>query len=621
VSIEEWINMPSTSQKILGIRHTYILLAALFLTLAQLYMGGWLIAHTSIAVVTAYLLLFCLLLRPLFWPLALGIGILITWFLNFVNDSKIALTQLPVTFIDFAILARDPRGFFNAMGFSQIEVIALLGATAAVLLAAVWIVLHSCLNPKLRIPASRSGAVLLQTGSVVLFLGLLSGFSKAYVSSVQTYLENARFAWSPVGVARLSHQLGVYGFLLYSYALDKSETGLYFSGGLNSQPPTPPEIEDAVRPYVHLHPVSPDRLPNIMVVLAESTFDFNRAFKLKQRVENYLFEPNENTRAIGPVYPNAIGGGTWLSEFETVVGMDERLFGYAGYYTHSSLSPFVKKSLVTYLEGKGYSTIALYPTEGAFYNARYAFTKYGFQRFMDAQELGIKDHWKATDAEIADGVISHGGLEHLKAPFFAYVDFLENHAPHRCDKFSDSSQFYTSFSDPAGFEQNCILNEFIRRAKSSEAGFRKLVEFMQETERRTGRPYVIVIFGDHQPHTFTTGKSGWSKYDYAGFRTAASPRETFFHVVSSIPDVMQCCHAGIPHLSLLPTLLSAYTTSKPEDLYLGVNFYVYKNCGSDLLVAKSRGVYAPLPADVEAATKHCSVFDKVLSSYHHDHIF
>jgi hypothetical protein len=55
-------------------------------------------------------------------------------------------------------------------------------------------------------------------------------------------------------------------------------------------------------------------------------------------VRSDLFEPNPLTQALGSLYVNAVGGGTWLSEFESIVGVDERLFGYAGYYTHASLS-------------------------------------------------------------------------------------------------------------------------------------------------------------------------------------------------------------------------------------------------------------------------------------------
>ena len=599
-----------------GIRHPYILGATLILTLAQMATGAWLIGFTSATLFLILLLLSCLLLRPVFWPVALGVASLVTGFLYFVNRTKIGLTQLPVTFIDFAILAKDPQGFFNAMQFSRIEAVALLVAAAGVWIVTGFMVVYTCFRPKLDV----RGAVAVQVGSMLIFAALLAAFAASYVRSVHGYLERNKFAWSPPGVAKLSRQLGVYGFLLYSYVLDRSHTGAYFTRPSDGPPPAPAEIDDAARLFVHLHAVSPGDLPNIMVVLAESTFDFNIAFKLKQPVRNEMFEWHDQTRALGPVYPNAVGGGTWLSEFETLVGMDERLFGYAGYYTHSSLAPFVKRSFVTYLESKGYSTIALYPTEGTFYNARNAFKSYGFQRFLDVQELGIKSHWHATDEEIAQAVISKGGLKALPSPFFAYVDFLENHAPHKCDHFTDAAQFFTTFSDPAGFEQNCILNEFIRRAKSSEAGFRELLAFMQEIRDRTGRPYVLMIFGDHQPHTFTSNDIAWTKFDYTTFRTAASPRQTFFQILSSLPDVMNCCQSGIPHLSLLPTLLSAYTAATPEDLYLGVNFLAYERCGSDLVPGSSHGFYDSNSGG-SAATHPCDVFDKVLSSYRQTHTF
>lgn len=43
-----------------------------------------------------------------------------------------------------------------------------------------------------------------------------------------------------------------------------------------------------------------------------------------------------------------------------------RLFGYAGYYTHVELGPYVKGSIATYLKARGYQTLALYPVEGKF---------------------------------------------------------------------------------------------------------------------------------------------------------------------------------------------------------------------------------------------------------------
>src|SRR5262245_62227336 len=62
-------------------------------------------------------------------------------------------------------------------------------------------------------------------------------------------------------------------------------------------------------------------------------------------------------------------GGSWVTEFEVITGVDSRIFGYHGFYTHFYIAPKVKNSFVEYLVRKGYKTAAFYPVEGSFYNA------------------------------------------------------------------------------------------------------------------------------------------------------------------------------------------------------------------------------------------------------------
>ena len=47
-----------------------------------------------------------------------------------------------------------------------------------------------------------------------------------------------------------------------------------------------------------------------MIVLAESTFDVDRAFHLEPGAPSPLFERDRTTRALGPLFVNAVGGGT-----------------------------------------------------------------------------------------------------------------------------------------------------------------------------------------------------------------------------------------------------------------------------------------------------------------------
>ena len=102
--------------------------------------------------------------------------------------------------------------------------------------------------------------------------------------------------------------------------------------------------------------------PNIMVVLAESTFDPGATFRLEGHWNDALFRAGEFTAANGLLRVNAMGGGTWITEFETIVGLDSSMFGYSGMYTHASLSPFVDHSIATYLRERGYHTSAFFRT-------------------------------------------------------------------------------------------------------------------------------------------------------------------------------------------------------------------------------------------------------------------
>ena len=105
-------------------------------------------------------------------------------------------------------------------------------------------------------------------------------------------------------------------------------------------------------------------LPNIIVVQAESTFDPNDTFTLVAPVSNSLFysvqgpRPNDpKVHFRGPALANVIGGGSWVSEFEVLTGMDSRLFGIAGRYTHVSLSALSRHTFPRYLRDRGYEDV------------------------------------------------------------------------------------------------------------------------------------------------------------------------------------------------------------------------------------------------------------------------
>jgi hypothetical protein len=382
-------------------------------------------------------------------------------------------------------------------------------------------------------------------------------------------------------VAALSTQIGVVPFLVYSFRIEEGNSGVFFQDDNSALPPDAEEIRAAVSDFVTIpHPqgTGPVEHPNMVVIMAESTFDPGRAFFLSAEVRSPLFEAGEYSATVGPLLVNAVGGGTWITEFETIVGIDARLFGYSGYYTHSSLSPFVRGSLATYLGDRGYRNLAFLPHSGDFYNYRTAYESYGFDTVLDSEDLGISDGWRRTDVELVEEFTRVMGPD-PDAPFMAHVLLVENHGPHECGESTGEKTRirFVGTDDP---EPHCALHEYLRRLDSTAAAVAMARDYLIDLEERTGRPFVLLVYGDHQPFSFTG--THMAKYDFDPLRREPDANETFVHLQTSIRDRLACCSDILP-ASLVPTMLSSFVASGPDDVYLGVNFWLYQRCGHDFV--------------------------------------
>ena len=355
--------------------------------------------------------------------------------------------------------------------------------------------------------------------------------------------------------------------------------------------PTFKELRLAAAKFVNTSVHRPKALlPNIVFFHAESTFDPAYAFKLSARVELPLWSKQGETRALSPLRVNVIGGGSWVTEFEVVTGVDSRIFGYQGFYTHFDIAPKVKNSFGEYLVRKGYRTAAFYPVEGSFYNTEKAFRSYGFREFIDGRALRLPSDWGSlVDRDIIKAVVEHGAFKN-SGPFFYFVGTSQNHGPHPCRSFESEQQFVTTFAAKVSFVQNCELNEYLKRAASTSDAFELVLNQLRQIESLTGRPFVLLVYGDHQPWSFTKGiysvaggtAAAQEFKDFSDVRTSADGYQTFFHLLASDRTVVRSRFTKPPPASLLPTLVSAFVATSYDDLYLPVNFLAYASCGSDI---------------------------------------
>ena len=553
----------------------------------------------------------CLLLPAPFGMATLAVVVALQLLLSWINSIKSGLTSLPLTILDIKIALANPAGLWDALALPHWT----RHVTALAIAVAVLSWLIAGLVAAARFMASRrtrsSSRDPLQRLAAICILAVL-GFARLEALYASAALDTS--TWQLEGVAALAEKMGALPFLGYSYNLESQSTGDIYRDTSGVVAPDAAEVRAAVLQYMDFAAgTGGSRLqPNIMVVLAESTFDPGATFRLQGNYDDALFRAGANTAANGLLRVNAMGGGTWITEFETIVGLDSRLFGYSGMYTHASLSPFVDQSIALYMRQHGYRTSAFFPHGGDFYNARNAYANYGFETILDSGDLG-RGAWMETDREMADSVRTAMGPA-PSAPFFSYALFIENHSPHHCAA-GHADGFAVRFVDTQEFTPNCALHEYLRRLESTTTAVQSLHGYLADIEARTGRPYVLLVFGDHQPHTFAS--TGGIQYDYSALRKIADTRMTFFQIISSVPDVKLRCCAITPSAAMLPTLLSGYVARSPDDVYLGINLWLHARCGTDAVHRDFGNFMSKLaPRDIAERTDACSAaYERALGWY------
>lgn len=541
--------------------------------------------------------------------------------LDHINSAKFALTSFPLTITDIRAFLNNPSGnlmvfgapawAYNAVGYG------IYAALAAALIIAFIIVWHFGLLRSLKKISRFSIRAAMIAGAVHILNG-----------SVVTAVTNYQAAhpeipvWDGEGLAAFSRSVGILGFLSYSDYIERGDRNSFLTYIPTQSPPSEADIEKSVDKYVSAAALD-GILPNIMIVHAESTFDPNDVLKLATPAENSLFYttpgPTQNPRLNfrGPAIVNTVGGGSWISEFEVANGIDSRLFGIAGRYTHSSLAQYANRTFGRYLRERGYELSVYQIVDRAFYNSENAYKSYGFNFVYDRSYIGPGN----TDTYIMKNALAIPPVD-ASAPFLKFVILAENHSPHTCQGWTSNQYEDVRLAGEASEGQSCALKEYVRRARSTEQSIAMAQAFMEAEQKRTGRPFVIAVYGDHQPFTFTgTGGKTWNLgLDFTAFRRDASMRRTILEFISSKQNPMKWpVDEPIP-LTLISTILSSYVAKSKAEIYLPENFYELDHCGSDwigYMGGTSMG-YGGLPS--QALNSRCKNYEAILAAFQRSNV-
>ena len=202
---------------------------------------------------------------------------------------------------------------------------------------------------------------------------------------------------------------------------------------------------------------------------------------LENFVVNQKFQGQEITPNLNKLLKNSLYFNNYHENVNCGTSSDADLMTNTGVYPVRDGSTFFRyphneyqQALPKQLEALGYSTYAIHPDKGFFWNVRPALLSIGFQNFYDSGDydvketigLGIsdKDYLPQVDAII----------EKEKQPYYSFVVTLTSHAPF------DLPNKNRTLKLTNGFQKN-ILGDYLQSIHYTDAA---LGNFLDELEKR-----------------------------------------------------------------------------------------------------------------------------------------
>lgn len=293
-----------------------------------------------------------------------------------------------------------------------------------------------------------------------------------------------------------------------------------------------------------------NNLPNIVFVFAKSAFDPNKKFFLHSPYEENSLFFSKKDEIYGRMSIPANGGGEWDSEFEVISGISTRAMGFND-HLNPEIASRIKTSFVRYLKDKKYSSAAFISSPKIFSDLE---KNYGFDEVGNASDVSKKLSQSPKD------------------PFFFYVTLSETSAAHHCKREVISKETFRLARD-SSFSHNCELDEYLKNAKLAESRILALEEKMREIELKTGRPFLMIIFGGVEQSVFTT-----KSYEINKIKDS-DQNITFYKVIKSRSISLSKMPNFIP-INLVPSLVSSVLSIDPESFYIMENFYLFEKCAT-----------------------------------------
>ncbi|MFM4847762.1 LTA synthase family protein [Aeromonas rivipollensis] len=199
------------------------------------------------------------------------------------------------------------------------------------------------------------------------------------------------------------------------------------------------------------------------------------------------------------IHSPTTGGMTVLAEFEMNTGLPVGLLkqGVVPYYYLSDKVPGLAQSA----RQNGYQTLFAHPYVEKFWGRAKAIPALGYQerwfdtRFTTLEHKGLY----ISDDALIDHLLRRS--EQDDKPLFAYAVTMQGHGPFDGDRYR-AQQIDRACPDQSPADRQ-LLNTYYTGVVDAMASLERLLKTLD----RSGKRYLVVAFGDHQPFLMSAGKN------------------------------------------------------------------------------------------------------------------
>ena len=236
-----------------------------------------------------------------------------------------------------------------------------------------------------------------------------------------------------------------------------------------------------------------EKKPNIIVIMNESFADMrvHHYFKTSEEYMPYFKSLLKNT-INGYVHTSVYGAKTPNSEWEFLTSNSMAFFSY-GSIPYQQFVSGQAYSLVSTLEGQGYSSSAIHTWYRNGYRRSSVYPSFGFDSFISYEDVKdevtlVRDY--PSDLSTYKVLTKQFEERDLSKPFFNFTVTMQNHSGYDYDKGNfESTVFLTDIPDCPKVEQ------YLSLIKKADEDLKYLINYFENVDEHT----IILFFGDHQP--------------------------------------------------------------------------------------------------------------------------